>query len=134
MSEFKVVRNVTVVNTRVINPVQRDFGKQYSLLLQGSELSNVGLKPTKDESYWVNSNAEYPNGDAIAPIPMINKSKQPVTTELGEGSEIELVFKVVMTKKGQYFNLAAIKVIKFVKPFDIFDCFDELESDPLAQF
>ena len=126
---FKVVRNVVVVNSRLVTPVQRDFGQQYSLLASG-DLAAVGGSPTKDGSFWLNANAQYPNGDPIAPITMVNRSKQPVTTELGEGSEVDIAFRIVKTAKGTYYNLAAIKVMKFVKPFSILDVFDEvMDSD-----
>lgn len=128
MSDFKVVRNVVVVNSRLITPVQRDFGQQYSLLASG-ELAEVGGSATKDGSYWLNANAQYPNGDPIAPITMVNRAKQPVTTELGEGSEIEIAFRIVHTKKGTFHNLAAIKVLKFVKPFSILDVFDDVDGE-----
>ena len=126
MSDFKVVRNVTIVNTRIATPVTRDFGQQYTLLVAGEGIAEVGGSVTKDgQSYWLKSNAQYANGDAIAPPTVINRSKQPITTELGEGSEVELAFKIAVTPKGTYYNLAAIKVLKLVKPFNIMDVFDE---------
>ncbi len=60
---------------------------------------------------------------------MVNRAKQPVTTELGEGSEIEIAFRIVHTKKGTFHNLAAIKVLKFVKPFSILDVFDDVDGE-----
>jgi hypothetical protein len=137
MADFKVVRNVTVVNSRLITPVVREFGSQYTLLAKGEGLEAVGGNITKDGSAWINSNATYPNGDAVPTIPMIDRSKRPVETELGDGSEVELVFRVVQTKKGTYYNLAALKVMKFVKPFSILDLFDEVSDsseDVLDQF
>ena len=97
MSDFKVIRDVTIVNTRMIQPVTRDFGDQYSILASGSALQEVGIKANKDGSGWINSNATYPNGDRIANIPMVDRSKRPIATELGEGSQVELAFKVVYT-------------------------------------
>ena len=49
--------------------------------------------------------------------------------ELGAGSEVELAFKVVVTPKGTYYNLAAVKVLKFVKPFSLADVFDMVEQE-----
>ena len=132
MSEFKVVRNITIVNTRMVTPITRDFGAQYSILASGEELSKVGIKTNQDGSGWINSNATYANGDAIANIPMIDRSKRAITTELGAGSEVELAFKVVTTAKGTYYNLAAVKVMKMVKPFSVFDMFDEVEESTEA--
>ena len=129
MSDFKVIRNITIINTRMVTPVTRDFGNQYSMLASGSELASVGLKVNKDGSSWINSNATYPNGDAIPQVPMIDRSKRAINTELGEGSEVELAFRVVETAKGTYYNLAAVKVMKMVKPFSILDCFDEVAND-----
>jgi hypothetical protein len=128
MATFKVLRDITIVNSRIQTPVQRDFGKQYSLLATGEGLEQVG-NVAKDGSIWVNSNAEYPNGDQIAPTPIIDRAKRPITTELGEGSQVELAFKVVKTSKGEFYNLAAIKVMKYVKPFSVFDVFDAEEDD-----
>ena len=128
MATFKVLRNIRVVNSRIQTPVTREFGKQYSLLASGEGLSEVG-NVAKDGSIWVNSNAEYPNGDPISPIPVIDRAKRPIDSELGEGSEVELAFKVVKTSKGTFYNLAAIKVMKMVKPFSVFDVFDDDESD-----
>jgi hypothetical protein len=132
MADFKVVRNVTVVNSRLITPVVREFGSQYTLLAKGEGLEAVGGNITKDGSAWINSNATYPNGDTVPTIPMIDRSKRPVETELGDGSEVELAFRVVQTKKGTYYNLAAIKVLKFVKPFSVFDIFDTVDDDEQA--
>jgi hypothetical protein len=132
MSDFKVVRNITIVNTRMITPITRDFGAQYSILASGSELEQIGVKTNEDGSGWINSNATYANGDSIAAIPMIDRSKRPVTTELGAGSEVELAFKVVTTPKGTYYNLAAVKVMKMVKPFSVFDMFDEAADETQA--
>jgi hypothetical protein len=129
MANFKVVRNITVVNSRLITPVVREFGSQYTLLAKGEGLEEVGGNTTKDGSAWINSNATYPNGDAVPAIPMIDRSKRPVETELGEGSEIELAFRIVENKKGTYYNLAAIKVLKFVKPFSVFDVFDTDDTE-----
>ena len=128
MSDFKVIRDITIVNTRMVTPVTRDFGDQYSILASGAALQEVGIKANKDGSGWVNSNATYPNGDAIANIPMVDRSKRAITTELGAGSQVELAFKVVNTTKGTYYNLAAVKVMKLVKPFSILDVFDEVSS------
>ena len=132
MSEFKVVRNITIVNTRMVTPITRDFGAQYSILASGEELSKVGISTNQDGSGWINSNATYPNGDAIANIPMIDRSKRAITTELGAGSEVELAFKVVTNAKGTYYNLAAVKVMKMVKPFSVFEMFDEVEDSTEA--
>jgi len=128
MSDFKVVRNITIVNTRLITPVTRDFGDQYSILASGTSLQEVGIKANKDGSGWINSNASYPNGDRIPNIPMIDRSKRAITTELGAGSKVELAFKVVNTTKGVFYNLAAVKVMKMVKPFSVLDVFDEAEE------
>jgi len=136
MSDFKVVRNITIVNTRMVTPVTRDFGNQYSILAKGDQLASVGLSINTDGSAWINSNASYPNGDVIPAIPMIDRSKRPITSELGEGSEVELAFRVVATTKGTYYNLAAVKVMKLVKPVSVFDAFDEVDEteDVLAAF
>jgi len=136
MSDFKVVRNVIIVNTRMVTPVTRDFGDQYSILAKGEELATIGLSSNTDGSSWINSNASYPNGDAIPNIPMVDRSKRAITSELGAGSQVELAFRVVKTAKGTYYNLAAVKVMKFVKPFSILDVFDEVmdESDVLDSF
>jgi|TARA_B110000908_G_scaffold122746_1_gene143957 hypothetical protein len=130
MSNFKVVTNVTIVNSRIVTPVTRDFGNQYTLLVSGEGIEEVGGSLTKDgQSYWLNTNANYANGDPIAPPMVINRSKQPITTELGEGSEVELAFKIARTAKGTFYNLAAIKVLRLVKPFNMADVFDsEVES------
>jgi len=128
MSDFKVVRSVTIVNTRMIQPVTRDFGDQYSILASGPELASIGLKANADGSSWINSNASYPNGDMIPKIPMVDRSKRAINSELGAGSQVELAFRVVETAKGTYYNLAAVKVMKFVKPFSILDVFDETDD------
>jgi len=128
MSDFKVVRNITIVNTRMITPVTRDFGDQYSILASGTSLQEVGIKANKDGSGWINSNATYPNGDSIPNIPMVDRSKRAITSELGAGSQVELAFRVVKTAKGTFHNLAAVKVMKLVKPFNILDVFDEAEE------
>jgi hypothetical protein len=132
MSDFKVVRNITIVNTRMITPITREFGAQYSILASGSELAQIGVKTNEDGSGWINSNATYANGDSIAAIPMIDRNKRPVTTELGAGSEVELAFKIVTTPKGTYYNLAAVKVMKMVKPFSVFGLFDEAVDENAA--
>ena len=132
MSDFKVLRNITIVNTRMVTPVTRDFGNQYSILAQGAELSSIGLKANQDGSSWINSNASYPNGDAIPNIPMVDRSKRAITSELGAGSEVELAFRVVKTTKGTYYNLAAVKVMKFIKPFSVLDMFDEASDETQA--
>ncbi len=128
MADFKVLRDIRVVNSRIQTPIKRDFGKQYSLLASGEGLEQVG-NVSKDGSVWINSNATYPNGDEISPTPVIDRAKRPITTELGEGSVVELAFKVVKTSRGTFYNLACIKVMQMVKPFSIFDVFDEEESD-----
>jgi len=137
MSDFKVIRNLTIVNTRMVTPITRDFGDQYSILATGDSLSEIGISTNTDGSGWINSNASYPNGDKIPNIPMVNRSKQPITTELGAGSQVELAFKIVKNSQGTYYNLAAVKVMKFVKPFSVLDLFDEVSDsseDVLDQF
>jgi hypothetical protein len=128
MATFKVLRDIRVVNSRIQTPVTREFGKQYSLLASGEGLGEVG-NVSKDGNVWVNSNAEYPNGDPISPIPVIDRAKRPIDSELGEGSQVELAFKVVKTSKGTYYNLACIKVLKLVKPFSVFDVFDDENTE-----
>ena len=127
MSNFKVVRNVTVVNTRVVTPARRDFGDQYTILVSGDGIEEVGGRSTDGgKTFWLNTNATYPNGDTIAPPKVINRSKQAIDSELGEGSEVELAFTVATTPKGTYYNLAAIKVLRMVKPVDVLDAFDDV--------
>ena len=132
MSDFKVIRNITIVNTRMVTPAKRDFGDQYSILASGSELAKVNIKVNAEGSGWINTSAVYPNGDTIAPVPMVDRSKRPITTELGEGSVVELAFKIVSLKTGTYYNLAAVKVMKMVKPISVFDAFDEAEDESQA--
>ena len=106
--QYKVVSNVTIVNSRLVTPVRRDFGDQYTMLVAGQGLEAYGS----------------PNGDSIAPPLVVNRNKQPMQEELGAGSQVELAFKVVVTPKGTYYNLAAVKCLKFVKPFSLADVFD----------
>ena len=121
---YKVVTNVTIVNSRLVTPVRRDFGDQFTMLVSGQGLEAYGSVTQDGDAVWLNTNATYPNGDSIAPPLVVNRSKQPIQEELGAGSEVEIAFKVVTTPKGVYYNLAAIKVLKFVKPFSLADVFD----------
>ena len=132
--DFTIVKNCTVVNSRMLEPIVRSFGKQYSMLVSG-ELSAVGGSPAKEAgSFWLNSNAQYPNGDAIKAPQVMDKHGREMTEELGEGSEISIAFKIVTASNGnKYFNLHQIRVHKFVKPFSVFDLFDADEADDLSQ-
>ena len=133
--DFTIVNNCTVVNSRMIEPIVRSFGKQYSMLVSG-ELSEVGGSPAKESgSYWLNANAQYPNGDAIKAPQVMDKHGREMTEELGEGSEISIAFKIVKATNGnKYFNLHQIRVHKLVKPFSVFDLFDaEEKTEDLSQ-
>jgi len=133
--DFTIVKNCTVVNSRMLEPIVRSFGKQYSMLVSG-ELSEVGGSPAKESgSYWLNANAEYPNGDAIKAPLIMDKHGREMTEELGEGSEISIAFKIVKASNGnKYFNLHQIRVHKLVKPFSVFDLFDAAEkTEDLSQ-
>jgi hypothetical protein len=121
---YEVVNNVTIVNSRLVTPVRRDFGDQFTMLCAGEGLAKYGSITQDGDAVWLNTNATYPNGDAIAPPLVVNRSKQPIQEELGAGSQVELAFKVVVTPKGTYYNLAAVKCLKFVKPFSLADVFD----------
>ena len=127
--QYKVVSNVTIVNSRLVTPVRRDFGDQYTMLVAGQGLEAYGSVTQDGDAYWINANATYPNGDSIPAPLVVNRNKQPVQEELGAGSEVELAFKVVVTPKGTYYNLAAVKVLKFVKPFSLADVFDMVEQE-----
>ena len=122
--QYKVVTDVTIVNSRLVTPVRRDFGDQFTMLVSGQGLEAYGSLTQDGDAVWLNTNATYPNGDSIAPPLVVNRNKQTVDEELGAGSEVELAFKVVTTPKGVYYNLAAVKVLKFVKPFSLADVFD----------
>mgnify|MGYP003647251832 FL=1 len=122
--QYEVVNNVTIVNSRLVTPVRRDFGDQYTMLCAGEGLAKYGSVTQDGDAVWLNSNATYPNGDSIAPPLVVNRNKQPMQEELGAGSQVELAFKVVVTPKGTYYNLAAVKCLKFVKPFSLADVFD----------
>jgi len=129
-ANYKIVKNITVINSRLIEPIVRSFGKQYSMLVSG-DLANVGGSPAAgtEGAFWLNANAEYPNGDPTKPIDVLDKHSRPMTSELGEGSEISIAFEVVKAKNGNtYYNLNQIRVLKFVKPFSVFDLFDETDD------
>jgi hypothetical protein len=128
-SDYVIVRNCIVVNARMIEPIVRSFGKQYSMLVSG-ELAAVGGSPAKEAgSYWLNANAQYPNGDPIKAPKVLDKHGRAMESELGEGSEISIAFKVVTASNGnKYYNLDQIRVNKFVKAFSVFDLFDAEES------
>ena len=131
--QYKIVKDVTIVNSRLVTPVRRDFGDQYSMLVAGKGLEMYGSVTTEGDAYWLNANATYPNGDAIPAPLVVNRSKQPIAEELGAGSEVELAFKVVTTPKGVYYNLAAIKVLKFVKCFSLADVFDQVSEEEAVE-
>lgn len=129
-SDYVIVRNCVVVNSRMLEPIVRSFGKQYSMLVSG-ELAAVGGSPAKESgSYWINSNAQYPNGDAIKAPRVMDKHGREMESELGEGSEISIAFKVIKASNGnKYYNLDQIRVTKFIKAFSVFDLFDADEED-----
>jgi len=129
-SDYVIVRNCVVVNSRMLEPIVRSFGKQYSMLVSG-ELAAVGGSPAKESgSYWINANAQYPNGDAIKAPRVMDKHGREMESELGEGSEISIAFKVIKASNGnKYYNLDQIRVTKFVKAFSVFDLFDADEED-----
>lgn len=135
---YKIVTNLTVINSRLIEPIVRSFGKQYSMLVKG-DLADVGGSPATgtEGAFWLNANAEYPNGDPIKPIEVLDKHSRAMTSELGEGSKIAIAFEIVKAKNGNtYYNLDQVRVMKYVKPFNVFDLFDEVteESDVLDSF
>ena len=134
--DFTIVTNCVVVNSRLIEPIVRSFGKQYSMLVSG-DLARVGAAPAKEKgSFWLNSNAEYPNGDAIKAPEVFDKHGRAMTAELGEGSEISIAFKVVKASNGNtYYNLSQVRVLKFVKAFSVFDLFDSVteSEEPISE-
>jgi hypothetical protein len=120
----------------MLEPVTRSFGKQYSMLVTG-DLARVGAAPAKEKgAFWLNANAEYPNGDSIKAPEIFDKHGRQLETELGEGSEVSIAFKVVQASNGNtYYNLAQIRVVKFVKAFSVFDLFDAVEEsdEPISE-
>ena len=134
--DFTIVTNCVVVNSRMLEPITRSFGKQYSMLVQG-DLARVGAAPAKEQGeFWINSNAEYPNGDSIKAPEVFDKHGRAMTAELGEGSEISIAFKVVKASNGNtYYNLSQVRVLKFVKAFSVFDLFDSVteSEEPISE-
>ena len=59
--QYKIVKDVTIVNSRLVTPVRRDFGDQYSMLVAGAGLEAYGSVTTEGDAYWLNANATYPN-------------------------------------------------------------------------
>jgi hypothetical protein len=114
------IKNVVVQNSRLITPVPRSFGPQYSLLVSGQpELETVSQSdPTEDLAYWLNTNAQTPDGLNIPAPVIIDTSGQVVTTELGKGSVVNLKFSKVVVKGKTYYNLRAVGLIKLAPVFD----------------
>ena len=122
------IKNVVVQNSRLITPVPRDFGPQYSLLVSGQpELGTVSQSdPTEDLAYWLNTNAQTPDGLNIPAPVIIDTAGQIVTTELGKGSVVNLKFSKVVVKGKTYYNLRAVGLICLAPVFDPLDgMFDE---------
>lgn len=134
--DYTIVTNCVVVNSRMLEPIVRSFGKQYSMLCKG-DLARVGAAPAKEKgSFWINANAEYPNGDSIKAPEVFDKHGRVMESELGEGSEVSIAFKVVKASNGNtYYNVAQIRVLKFVKAFSVFDLFDAVEEseEPISE-
>lgn len=122
------IKNVVVQNSRLITPVPRDFGPQYSLLVSGQpELETVSQSdPTEDLAYWLNTNAQTPDGLNIPAPVIIDTAGEIVNTELGKGSVVNLKFSKVVVKGKTYYNLRAVGLISLAPVFDPFDgMFDE---------
>ena len=122
------IKNVVVQNSRLITPVPRDFGPQYSLLVSGQpELGTVSQSdPTEDLAYWLNTNAQTPDGLNIPAPVIIDTAGQIVTTELGKGSVVNLKFSKVVVKGKTYYNLRAVGLISLAPVFGPLDgMFDE---------
>jgi hypothetical protein len=122
------IKNVVVQNSRLINPVPRDFGPQYSLLVSGQpELETVSQSdPTEDLAYWLNTNAQTPDGRSIPAPVIIDTAGEIVNTELGKGSVVNLKFSKVVVKGKTYYNLRAVGLISLAPVFDPLDgMFDE---------
>ena len=133
-ADYVIVKNCTVVNSRMIEPIVRSFGKQYSMLVQG-DLSKVGAAPAKEDgAFWLNANATYPNGDPVKAPEVMDKHGRSMESELGEGSVVSIAFKIVKASNGNtYYNLSQVRVVKFIKAFSVFDLFDTVDEsdDPI---
>jgi len=130
LADTYIVPNCTVVNSRVLTPVHRSFGSQYTLLAKCDTDGLTAIsKGNPDGSHWINSNAAFPNGDPTPLIQVFNHNLRPLQdTELGEGTKCNLLFDKVVTNKGTYYNIKAIQVLEFIKPFDILDAFRALDN------
>lgn len=131
------IKNVVVQNSRLINPVPRDFGPQYSLLVSGSaELETVSQSdPTEDMSYWLNTNAQTPDGLNIPAPVIVDRDGKIVTQELGKGSRVNLKFSKVVVKGKTYYNLRAVGLLHLAPIFDPLDgMFDEEEVASAIEF
>ena len=134
-----VMKNVVIRNSRIVTPVRKSWGGQYSLVIETPQGHIISDSSADGENqYWLNWNAEYPNGDSIAPVPQV-RGKSVVTdpTELGNGSVVDLAFETVERNGKNYYNLKAIKLVQYVKPkslLDLFDTDETFESDPVEAF
>jgi len=123
-----VLKNVVVRNSRVVTPVTKSWGKQYSLVIESAKGHLVGTPSDREGQFWLNWSAQYPSGDLVAPIAQVRgKTVSEDPTEFGDGSVVDLAFDTVERDGKQYHNLKAIKVIQFVKPRSVVDFFDDDE-------
>jgi len=131
-----VLQNISVVNSRLVTPVHRSFGSQYTLLASGHNLGQVSKSaPNADGSFWINSNATFPNGDAVPPVETVNRNLKPFLNnglELGEGSLVDLLFNVVNVKDKIFYNLRTVRVLQYVAPFDHLSAFKTADDANLA--
>ena len=122
-----VLQNISVVNSRLVTPVHRSFVSQYTLLASGHNLGQVSKSaPNADGSFWINSNATFPNGDAVPPVETVTRTLKPFINnglELGEGSLVDLLFNVVNVKDKIFYNLRTVRVLDYVAPFDHLSAF-----------
>lgn len=127
-----ILRNITVKQSRVVNPVHKDWGPQYSMIISGDNAEKVGSVSGQEGEYWLNWNAQYPNGDPINPTPQVRGKGEAEPTELGDGSVVDLAFETTERRGKTYYNLRAIKILDFVQPKTVMDWFKE--DDEVNEF
>jgi|TARA_R110002153_G_C13179197_1_gene484920 hypothetical protein len=130
-----VLKDVTVVNSRLVTPVERSFGSQFSMLVKGNKnLDKVSTsEPTEEGAFWLNTNGETPQGVKLPPPVVVTKDGAKVTEELGSGSKVNLKFAVVHIGDKVYYNLKTVGVVSVEPLFDHFSgLFDEPETPAVA--
>ena len=148
-NEKKVLKNIRIRQSWMKTPFDsKDVGKQYSCILEGTGLDDLGLRETNQkDGFWYSNNAVYGNtGRIVPPIQSRDMSNQEITEEFGDGTTAHILFEAepfeaginqrgVAYPAGINWIMKALRIVDFKKTHTAFDDMDALLlADGLSDF